>query len=411
MFGWAPMTTTAAHFEVVVMDRGGFNPRRLAVAEPSASWEIGGPGAFSAFARIADLRAVGLGGDLTGRWLEWDHPTAGRWGGVVTGRPVSDGVAEVAADGYAALLRGRVLAEQDRGVAGAGGGLARRAVIAAGRDEPTYVTIGTIGEGGEFVSLDTGGGDVAESILPGIAEAAGIEWRVDADRRFHASRKLGRDRSASVRLVEDRHVVGYRIDDDLWASSLGTVYAASPSVAPGGGASTPPLVPVVPPPVRPPTPPGTPGPGRVQRVNPYLRLVGEYLQRAGATNVRPYMAPPPAWATPQPAAYAAAPAVWPGEDAAPAWFATANAPAAAIPVGVGVNSPAVPGNRLAPPPTVPVEMQLADTDGCWAWFDLGDTVRIDLGSCGFAGRFRVLLRALDAASGTMTVAGEAMADQ
>lgn len=381
--------------EVQISDRGGLRPRRLVVANVACSWELSAPGSFSAFARIADLRAAGLWGSLAGRWLTWAHPTAGAWGGVLSGRPVADGVAELTAEGWATLLRGRVLAPGDRGSAGPAASLALRAVLAAGNTGATFVRAGAIDEGGEAVDVEFAG-DACDDVLPALAATGDAEWTFDADRTFRAGRRLGRDRSQTVRLVEDRHVVSFRVDDDLWTARPGALLAA---VGPQAQALA--------------TVTEAPAPAATAAATGPLAFLADFA--LGDLSDLPWTAPPGAewaewadqwdWAGPQ----------WPGEGPEPApgpglppW--QPEQPPPTVPPGVGGNSPGVPGGRFSPPRTVPVELTLADADGCWAWFGLGDTVRVELGSVGFAGRFRVLARAVDAASGEMTAAGECLPD-
>jgi hypothetical protein len=182
-----------------------------------ASEELNAAGTFSAFCRIPDLREAGLGWDLQDRWLAWDGPAGFTWGGVITGRPVEDGIAEIEAEGWSSLLRGHLLTAFERVPEGGAGGLVRRAVIAANTSGPTFVDIGMIDEGGEPVSATFGGTDVLD-VLSGLTQDGAVEWVVDSSRTIHAARKLGRDVSARVRLVEDRHITAYRIADDAWAA-------------------------------------------------------------------------------------------------------------------------------------------------------------------------------------------------
>lgn len=46
-------------------------------------------------------------GDLLGKWVEYEHPTAGFWGGRITNVQHQDGVVTVGAEGYLSLLKGR----------------------------------------------------------------------------------------------------------------------------------------------------------------------------------------------------------------------------------------------------------------------------------------------------------------
>lgn len=413
--------------EAIISDRGGKNPRRLPIANPSCSWELNTAGSFSAFARIRDLRAAGLGHDLKGRWLEWEHPTAGRWGGVLSGRPVEDGVAELAADGWAKLLSGRVLAEQDTPPPGPIGGLIRRLVIAAGRDDPTFIKLGVIDEGGPSIQIDTGGGDIGDDLLPQLAQDGGAEWYVDADRRINVARKLGRDRSATVRLVEDRHVTNFRLDDDLWSSVRGQVFVIeSPAATTAraaqavAGAAFAPIQHFTPQPwlvlMSEVTFKGS-NTGLLQFVVPAgptdLGAVTQSLDVGGggasvittaAASDPTVTIPPWPWAAlgvPQPSWWVA---YWTARQR-PSSGGTGGT------AGGGSATPAAPNAaRFAPLPTVPIELTVADADHCWASFDVGDTIRVELGSVGFAGRVRVSVKALDSAAGELTVSGEALED-
>jgi hypothetical protein len=318
------MTGGRGYDDVVVSEPGGVNAHRLPVAAPQASWELNGSGAFSAFIRQDDLRSAGLDIDLKGMWVEYAS-SAGAWGGVITGRPTTNNVVEIAAEGYASLLRGHVLDSEGNFTVGAtAGGLAQRAIVLAGTGNPTFITIGMIDHGGAPVSVDLSG-DVGTDILPQIASAALVEWIVDANRVFTLARRLGRDRSADVRLVEDRHIARHRVNDDIWSMSDAPVYSEVPGVALVSGES--------------------------------------------------------------------APAAWLGQRP-----------------GIGAHNPAVPNDPRAPIHTVSIELTLVNRDDCFQTFDLGDTVRVDIGSIGLCGRFRGVTKGLDGASHALTIAGELLRD-
>lgn len=204
--------------EVTISERGGGNPRRLVVMQASCSFAISSAGMFSAFVRLDDLQQAGLPQNIKGMWIRYESE-AGPWFGVITGRPVTDGVCELAAMSAAILLRGRVLDALVRPVSGPAGALMRKVLQEATRDEPTFLTIGTIDESGPSLSLSYGAEDVYNDILPMLAGDSGYEWTVTPDRMFHFARFVGEDKSASVRLVEDRHIAGYRASDDLWMIS------------------------------------------------------------------------------------------------------------------------------------------------------------------------------------------------
>lgn len=380
--------------DALLSEPGNLAPVRVPITSVLASWELSAAGTLSGYVRLDDLRAAGLGGDIKGYWLEY-ATSAGPWGGVVTGQPSTGGVVEIVAEGFLGLVRGRLITNAVVAMSGSAGGLARRALTLAGAGNPTYVRFGTIDEGGGPVAVELVG-DVAVDVLPQIASAGDVEWVIDADRVFHLARRLGTDRSMTVRLVEDRQIVQARVNDDLASDEAGQVYRVQGELSQALMAAVRPQAAA--PLWEPRSSGGVVGPGWQglpegipAGADPsalgYRSGAGESWRRRRQT----YAVDLPGVA----AALAsnAAPAPWVG-----------------LPVGLGANNPAVAGRRHVPPPTVPAELTLANRDGCFRWFDLGDTVRVELGSIGVTGRFRVLTKGLDVASQALTVAGELMRD-
>jgi len=358
----------AYYGEGVISDRGGLNSRRVPLAGIQCSWEINGSGSASGFVRIADLRAAGLGQDLRGRWLEFDFGAAGRWGGVISGRPTTGNIAEISAEGWAALARGRV-ATESVGANGPGAGSAIKVLREAGTLDPTFLLLdGTYDEGGSWASFSISG-DVGTETLAQISESTGLEWIIDADRRFHAGRKLGRDKSESVRLTEGRHVIEYRTDNDLWTARQGRVFrlqselslSQQPTV--NGALNAPQWTMIQ-------------AEGDIDSQTGLLQFYEEAAPFEWRTS-RPVTAPPP----------------WMG-----------------VPVGIGTNTPAIPTDNATPLPTTPTQLTVANRDGCWRHLELGNTVRVDLGSIGLCGRFRVMTRGYDSVTGTLDIAGELLGD-
>jgi hypothetical protein len=303
--------------EIRICEAGGLNAIRLPVAAPQVSWEVSGPGAFSAFARSDDVRAAGLWTDLKGRWIDYASQV-GRWGGVITAQPTTDNVVEIVGEGFLALLRGRPVSVPGVGM-GAPGGFAQRILLEARASGSTFVTVGAVDQGGRVISFELLG-DAGSDLLPLLAEGDEAEWTIDADRVFTFSRRLGSDKSDAIRLVEDRHILAHRVNDDVWGDAGG---------------------------------------------NPTL------------IDIAP-------------------------EATTPAWFAVAP--------GIGANNPAVPSGRGDRPLTLATELTLANIDDCFTTVDLGDTCRVELGSIGVTGRFRVMIKALDVGSQTLTVSGEMLRD-
>lgn len=384
--------------DMVVSAPGNLSPRRVPLAGCQCSWEINGPGSLSAFIRLDDVRGSGLGGDLKGYWLTY-ATSAGAWGGVITGQPTTGTYMEIAAQGFLALVKGRVLTDPLVAMGGSAGGLARRALAQAGAGNPTFLALGAIDEGGGALTLDLTG-DVANDVLPQLAEAGDVEWVVTAERVFTLARRLGHDRSATVRLVEDRHIAQARVNDDLETTTAGQVLRVQSELSQAVLTSRRPQAtqPTVQPPTNPAVP-TTPSPlpkppvwgWKSAGLGGLLSWVVSGMAEAWQSHLQTYTVELPGVAS------------TPDTNAAPPpWYA--------VPVGIGANNPAVAARRHVPPPTVPAELTLANIDGCFLAFDLGDTVRVDLGSIGVTGRFRVMSKALDVATQTLTVAGELLKD-
>lgn len=427
--------------DMVISEPGNLEPRRVVGAAIQCSWHINAAGDLSAYVRLDDMRAAGLLGNIKGYWLTY-ATSAGLWGGVISGQPSTGNYMEITAQGFLSLVKGRVITSRLVAMGGSAGGLALRALSQAGAGNPTYIALGDIDEGGGALSLELIG-DVANDVLPQLAEAGDVEWIVTAERVFHLARRLGNDLSSVVRLVEDRHVVEARVNDDLEAVASGQVLRvqselsqsvmsvtrrqAQSTTSNGSGGTTnsgvlqPPNNPAPPaPPPPPPLPPvwDTRSPGGISAGGWDFDgdEEGEWLAQmledwkgipAGSRNtvVPQQVAPALAWQGQIQTYTIELPGVasTPDTNAAPVpWMGVA--------VGIGANNPAVASRRHVPPPTVPVELTLANVDDCFRAFDLGDTIRIDLGSIGVTGRFRAMTKALDVATQTLTVAGELLRD-
>lgn len=379
--------------QVTISEPGNLAPRRAPIANVQASWEINASGSFSGFCRVDDLRAVGLGGGIKDCWVE--YPTsAGTWGGIITADPDSGGVVEIVAEGWLGLVRGRLITNAVVAMGGSAGGLARRALALAGAGNPTFLRIGTVDEGGGPVAVELVG-DVAADILPQIAEAGDIEWIIDAERTFRLARRLGRDRSMTVRLVEDRHFTGPRVAGGLESNAAGQVWRVQGELSQALMAA-----------------------GRTPET-----LGRTWEPRSAGLAGHGWQGLPegvPAGAEANHLGYrTSAGAAWrfgrqryeveaPGVAASPSSNA-GPAPWLGLRPGVGANHPGVAGQRHVPPPTAPCELTLANRDGCFRWCDLGDTVRVEMAS-GASGWFRPTMKALDVASQSLTVAGELLGD-
>ncbi len=217
---------------------------------------------------------------------------------------------------------------------------------------------------------------------------------------FTLARRLGHYLSATVRLVEDRHIAQARVNDDLETVAAGQVLRVQSELSQAVMTRQRPQA--AKPTVQPPTNPAVPTPSTPSPLPPAWGWSSTGLGGvfgAGLSGIAE------AWQS-QLQTYALE---LPGVASTPNTTA-APPPWASVAVGIGANNPAVAARRHVPPPTVPVELTLANIDGCFLAFDLGDTVRVDLGSVGVTGRFRAMSKALDTATQTLTVAGELLKD-
>ncbi len=189
---------------LTIARRGGLGAVRVDALSLACSWGIGEAGTLSGFVRLSDLRAAGLPGDLRGMWVEANCGAAGRWGGVVTSATIRPREVEVGATGWAFLASGRVARRAMKYPALGPAALLRR-LLSDLYDGASFLRLDKLGSEGTPAALDVSAGDDVGDLLARVASGAGVEWRVDADRRVELSPRLGRDLSGSVRLVEGRH--------------------------------------------------------------------------------------------------------------------------------------------------------------------------------------------------------------
>lgn len=364
--------------EITISDHGGTNGKRLPVTGVSCSWELSAPGSLSCFTRQRDLQDAGLGYALSGKWLIW-HGRAGSWGGVISGRPVSGGVPEISAVGWADLLRGRALPPLLRRDQGRVGGLAQLAITGsdAETEAGSVITLGAIEDGGEPVTIDFDAQDVLDDFLPALSEAGGLEWIVDQERVFHAARFIGRDRSHVVRLIEGQHIVDYSLADDAWSKSPAELLAFESNTERVAGVNAGPST--------------TPTFGRRRRARRKTRRKkgGRDRWRPGRRQTGLVLDPILTDAGP-------------GGDSLVPWEAQ--------PVGVGMRTLWVPQSPHSLLETTPAEVTVTNRDGVWLECQPGNVVRLLIGSAGFSGFFRILNRGYESASGELILSGEALAD-
>lgn len=353
------MSITTATSDVVISERGGGNPRKVALSQLQCSWVVNEAGLLTGRLHAGEARALGLPADLRARWLDYAHPLAGPWGGFVTAvTRVEDGFWEVTAEGWLAALRKRLagpVAGDPAQATGTAGSLLRRLLAQAAAPGPTWLREGVIEEAGPPLTVEWGAEDCYDAALPMLTTEAGNEVRANPDRTVDFGRRVGRDLTGSVRLGDQgdgADVAAYRLTDDLWLASNVLSAAGSVSVRRRVSAR-----------------------GRPRRFKVYV-FPQQVEQREAASIGR--------------------------------WGPLAEAREYA-----GVVSPAALGELLrrdlaeAADPPATAELTLAAVGANWVGWREGDSVRLELGREGWAGTLRVLSRALDADRGLLMVAGEA----
>lgn len=346
--------------DIIIADRGGANERRLIGADLSFSKEVNAAGSFSCRVPVDDVRRAGLGVDLRGYWLTYEHPTAGEWSGAVTASPESDGILEVVAQGFAILLRKRLVKLGETNgdpITGTPGGIFRTAYQNVANAAPTFLSLGDIDGSGPAIEAAWEYEDFYESVAPQLTTDSGYEWRVGNDRVVTFGKELGEDRSASVLLAEGREVRAHRwtfdqfpITNSIVATGIGK---SSKRVGKKGRKKWADAEYVA-------------GPIRVSDDESIERhgLLEEFLDLGFVGNET-------------------------GLEA------RAREELAAF------------GNSASDA----VELTLCDEDRAFGKFDIGDTVRVELGLAGVSGRVRIYVISLDVSTGTMIVSGLGVADQ
>lgn len=365
-----------ARTEVVISDSGGGRPHRLSVFGVQATWAVSHVGAFSCFARVDDLRRAGLGGSLGGSWLTWNGGLVGRWGGQITGRPLTPGVTELAAEGWGSLLRGHVIDGWLEPGVGQYAGIAWRGILSS-QGSQAFIRVGTLDEGGEAVDIDGSGQDIIDDLTGNLADGGMMEWTVDQDRVFSAGRRVGLDRSSRYRLIEGRHIVDFRGPvDDLWAAPPAEVIEIE-----GQAAVTQTI-----------THAATQG---------FYQPSGEHRRRRRRRNKRNGGNRPNRRSS---QAVFSERRRHPGPSATSATTTWTTTEIVAPPIAGGAVE------AYQAPATAPFSLTLVNRDNCFGWLHAGDSARILLGSVGFAGIFRCMVRSIDMEQGIMTLAGEVLAD-
>lgn len=218
--------------DVEISDRlSDINRRRITGASNlQVSWELSAAGMLSFEVTKRDLVRAGLDPrNLLSKWIRYEHPTAGPWGGIITTVNPADGVISVSAESWAAALRGSVTPEIR---IGDGNVIRTLSFVIDSVSSKTGIRAGPSQTDGREVHADTSfferGQDIYEGFLPAVVDewyaafggtapslqAAG--WNVDPTTRvFTFDASWGRDLSATVVLADGLHNTSSEWDDDV----------------------------------------------------------------------------------------------------------------------------------------------------------------------------------------------------
>jgi hypothetical protein len=193
---------------LTVARRGWADKREVRGANVQASWTVSRPGRLSATLSARDAWLMGID-DYLGRWVRWDHPLMGPWGGEIEDQPVNlgGGLIELSCTGFAAILKRYRTKKHYRAVSSPAGSLVLRAFADLAIKTP-FDTIGADTDGDPIAH--TWRGDLLSSVVDRLAKASAHQydatladdWTID----FEFRRRTGSDKTGSVCLIEGYHI-------------------------------------------------------------------------------------------------------------------------------------------------------------------------------------------------------------
>lgn len=215
------------------------NRTPLTVAGVAASWRVSGPTSLSTEVLTSTLIETFQTVDLRAYWLFWTHPRLGTWGGEISEceADLATGTTEIAARDFSALLDSRRVHKVYDIPSATPGAIVKAIITGMQRDGDGYSHIRTINaeETGESIPFQFRGGKVIDALRT-LESKSGDEWYVDDQRRLWWMARRGRNKTASVSLVEGIHIVRGRysvalgpIVNDLLVVPANQQYAISQS--------------------------------------------------------------------------------------------------------------------------------------------------------------------------------------
>ncbi len=160
--------------DIVIADRlSDANQRRiLGTSNLQVSWELSYAGQLSCELPLLDLRQTGFQPlDLLGRWIHYEHASAGPWGGVITNVSARDGMVSINAESWGAELKGVPTTRPLAASFGLVSELSRQLDLARG---DTGIGLGHFDYGGPDISVADwpieDGEDLYEAFLPNVLQ-------------------------------------------------------------------------------------------------------------------------------------------------------------------------------------------------------------------------------------------------
>lgn len=361
--------------DLIIADRvSDANQRRIrGVSGLQVSWELSYAGELSCQLPLRDLQQAGFQPlDLTAKWLHYEHPTAGPWGGVITDVSGSDGIVAINAQTWAAELQG-VSAARSGVTYGLMAELERQIDLASAM---TGIRPGRFDYGGTDVQVTDSpindSEDLYESFLPMVLErwedangwrGDGMQafgWNIDpVTRVFRFDASYGTDLSWRVGLLDGRHNTHSEFSDSLMDV--------------------------------------------VNRVHLVGSVNGQYTETVSYRNNRGQLRYRTITHTGVQTHHAIA-----TNDLSIARYGSRELPVRRdYPTAAAMDAAALDRVTYLAVPLRPVTIETADVDGSWAKFREGDLISLGIENSGVRGRMVVRHRALDVARGTMRVSGEA----
>lgn len=206
---------------LTIADRGFADKREIRAANIAASWIVNGTGRLSAMLSSREAWLLGID-DYLGKFVRWDHPTMGIWGGRIEDVSVNIGAGsvEISCASFATLMKKRRTRKRQQPSNAPAGSLVYRVFADLAVNDIPYDSI-LCDTDGEPV-LQRWNADDVYNVVSNLARISGHQFDVTLDEEwqiaFRFRTRVGTDRTADVVLHE-----GYQISDGTPVHSLANV--------------------------------------------------------------------------------------------------------------------------------------------------------------------------------------------